>query len=100
MLKTEEKDAGLIVYLNGDIDHHSAKDMRCEIDETVERLHPKTLSLDFKDVSFMDSSGIGLVMGRYKLMQAIDGSLKVINMPVHIKKVMTLAGLDKLAVLE
>lgn len=100
MLKTEEKEEMLIVYLGGDIDHHSAKSMRCEIDDHITRLHPKNLSLDFREVSFMDSSGIGLVMGRYKLMQSIEGHLHVVNLPSHIKKVMTLAGLDKLAVLE
>ncbi len=100
MLKTEERQNELIVYLHGEIDHHTAKGMRAQIDERVERVHPVSLQLDFREVSFMDSSGIGLVMGRYKLMQSIQGSLQVVNLPLHIKKVMTLAGLDKLAVLK
>ena len=45
----------------------------------------------------MDSSGIGLVMGRYKLMQSMDGELRIQNVSSHMKKVMRLAGLDKLA---
>ena len=58
---------------------------------------PEILVLDFKDVTFMDSSGIGLVMGRYKLMQSMDGELRIQNVSSHMKKVMRLAGLDKLA---
>lgn len=100
MFKLEEKGTDLQVYLSGEIDHHTARDMRFGIDEAVGRLRPAVLLMDFRAVTFMDSSGIGLVMGRYKLMHSMTGSLKVINLPVHIKKVMTLAGLDKLAVIE
>ncbi|WRS27113.1 STAS domain-containing protein [Oscillospiraceae bacterium MB08-C2-2] len=87
-------------YLMGEIDHHSAKEIREEIDQTVRRAHPDLLVLDFRDVTFMDSSGIGLVMGRYSLMQEIEGQLQVVSLSGHIKKVMKLAGLDRLSVLE
>ncbi len=90
----------MTAYLDGEIDHHSAKGIREEIDDTAQRAHPSILILDFKDVSFMDSSGIGLVMGRYSLMQELEGELRVINLSGHIRKVMKLAGLDRLAVLE
>ena len=86
--------------LSGEIDHHSAKPIRVEIDELAARIAPSELVLDFRDVSFMDSSGIGLVMGRYKLMQELGGTLRVINLSSHIKKVMKLAGLEKLVVIE
>jgi len=86
--------------LGGEIDHHCAKYMREEIDGAAQRSHPSVLILDFKDVSFMDSSGIGLVMGRYSLMQELGGELRVVNLSGHIKKVMKLAGLDRLAVME
>ncbi|MCL2057175.1 MAG: STAS domain-containing protein [Oscillospiraceae bacterium] len=87
-------------YLSGEIDHHSAKGIREEIDDTASRCLPGELILDFKDVTFMDSSGIGLVMGRYSLMQELSGTLRVVNLSGHIRKVMRLAGLDRLAVLE
>ena len=90
----------LIARLIGDIDHHSAKEMRETIDEAVTRAQVRELDLDFKDVTFMDSSGIGLVMGRYKLMQELGGSLHLVNIASHLKKVMVLAGLDRLAVME
>ena len=72
-------------HIIGDIDHHNAREMRETIDDAV---------------TFMDSSGIGLVMGRYKLMQEVGGSLRVVNIAGHLKKVMMLAGLDRLAVMD
>lgn len=99
---TEIKQEGetMRALIAGDIDHHSAREMRQAIDLGLERVRPKELILDFKDVTFMDSSGIGLVMGRYKQMQALGGSLQVVNLSAHIRRVMVLAGLDKLAVLK
>ena len=86
----------LTAYLEGEIDHHSAALIRNEIDAEVEKMSPEVLILDFKDVSFMDSSGIGLVMGRYKIMKPL-GELHVSNTSPHIYNVMKLAGLDRIA---
>jgi len=65
----------------------------------IERCRPESLVLDFGEVTFMDSSGIGLVMGRYKVIKEIGGRVTLRNTPAHIKKVMRLAGIDKLAVI-
>lgn len=86
--------------LSGDIDHHTAKDIRMAIDEAIENDRPKELKLDFKHVDFMDSSGIGLIIGRYKNIQAIGGELHVINVPNYIARVIKLSGLEQLGVLE
>ena len=99
-LKIYFTDESMTVYLSGEIDHHGAKGMRQEIDETAQRVLPNEMILDFRDVTFMDSSGIGLVMGRYALMRDLCGTLKITNLSSHIKKVMKLAGLDKLVVIE
>ena len=88
-----------IAYLSGEIDHHSAALLREEIDFSVEQTLPETLILDFNKVTFMDSSGIGLVMGRYKLMQSIGGQVRVENPKPRIKKMMELSGLKLLDVL-
>ena len=93
----ENQDGIITAFIMGDIDHHSAKEIRETIDFSLESSLPEILVLDFKDVTFMDSSGIGLVMGRYKLMQSMDGELRIQNVSSHMKKVMRLAGLDKLA---
>ena len=83
--------------LDGEIDHHTASDMRKEIDNAVETHKPTLLVLDFKNVSFMDSSGIGLVMGRYKIVSENGGELAITNTTPHISKVMKLAGMERLA---
>ena len=97
-LKKDGKE--LIAPLSGDIDHHTAKQMREEIDSQAGLDKPELLKLDFQHVDFMDSSGIGLIMGRYKLMQSLGGRLRVINVPNYIARVIRLSGLDQLGVLE
>ena len=56
--------------LSGELDHHHTQKLREEIDRSVQKEHPNRLILNFAGVEFMDSSGIGLVLGRYRLMQA------------------------------
>lgn len=84
-------------FLEGEIDHHTAASLRLEIDEAVQANKPKTLKLDFADVSFMDSSGIGLVMGRYRTLQPFGGKLLVSGLSPQIYKIMKLAGLENIA---
>ncbi|MGN0674492.1 MAG: anti-sigma factor antagonist [Oscillospiraceae bacterium] len=98
IIDTEENT--VIARLSGEIDHHSAKSLRDDIDLAIDRHHPKQLVLDFDGVTFMDSSGIGLVMGRYKSIKPYGGSIIIENTGAQIKKVMRLAGLDRLAVIK
>ncbi len=100
MVRIENRENQTTAYIAGEIDHHSARLIREEIDTNVERVQPSLLRLDFKDVTFMDSSGIGLVMGRYKLVREMGGEVRIVNSSTHIKRVMKLAGLDKLAEFE
>ena len=95
--KIINEDNKVIALLSGEIDHHNAKSLRQDIDFSLRENQPEELIMDFSEVGFMDSSGIGLVMGRYKLMQEIGGNLVVRNPPPHIKKVMRLSGIDRLA---
>lgn len=99
-LRVVTEEGQITAFLGGEIDHHTAKYLREEIDDCAVRQKPERLVLDFREVTFMDSSGIGLVMGRYRLMQELGGELLVTGVPSHIKKVMRLSGLDKLAVME
>ena len=87
------------VWLTGELDHHAARQLRQQVDLAVERTRPQRLRLDFSDVSFMDSSGIGLIMGRYRLMQLEGGTLVVTGASERLRKVMRLAGLDRLGIL-
>ncbi len=95
LIKDDDKQI-LTAFIFGEIDHHTASSIRTEIDMRIEKEKPKELELDFAKVSFMDSSGIGLVMGRYKLMSEKGGVVRVLNPPPPIKRVMTIAGLNRL----
>ena len=96
----EKNENTLTAFIEGDIDHHTAKEVRTLIDDSIERINPKTLKLDFSKVDFMDSSGIGLIMGRFRLMKLLNGRLKVINLPKHIEKIIKLSGLESFGIIE
>ena len=87
----------LIAAPAGEIDHHSAAAVRKQIYDAYEESRCTDIVFDMNRVEFMDSSGIGLVIGRFKSMQEINGKIIVQNPPYHIKKVMKLAGIDKIA---
>lgn len=87
-------------YLKGELDHHSAREMREAIDNAVELNMPTLLVIDFENVSFMDSSGIGLVMGRYRNLVKTGAQLHIEGTSPQIYKMMKLAGIEKLARLE
>ena len=84
-------------YLSGEIDHHSAAAIRDEIDMAVQKQCPQILRLDFGEVTFMDSSGVGLVMGRYRCVEPLGGKLEVTNLSEQIYKIMKLSGIETLA---
>ncbi len=90
----------LTYRLSGEIDHHSAKAARELIDTLIQQQRPILLRLDFSDVGFMDSSGIGLIMGRYRMMTLYGGRVTVVNVPDELKRMMQLSGLGALGVLE
>jgi|LSQX01.1.fsa_nt_gb stage II sporulation protein AA (anti-sigma F factor antagonist) len=87
----------LSVLLRGDIDHHSALPLRNAIDEAISRTRPKTLRLDFSEVTFMDSSGIGLVLGRYRNISTYGGALELSGLSLRYLKIMRLSGIEKIA---
>ena len=91
--------AELHVRLDGEIDHHSSIPMRAEIDAAIYAHLPHTVILDFSEVSFMDSSGIGLIMGRYRAVGLIGGELKVTNVPENLSRIIELSGVTSLGVI-
>jgi len=87
----------LTALLSGEIDHHNAAFLREQIDQALVKLRPATLTLDFEDVSFMDSSAVGLVMGRFKSLSAFGGEMEVVNLSPVAYRMMQLSGLQSLA---
>ena len=96
-VRIEQTGEVLTAYLGGEIDHHTARGMRQEIDNAVELNMPTLLILDFSDVTFMDSSGIGLVMGRYRTLLKTGAELHISGTSPQFYNVMKLAGLERLA---
>lgn len=86
----------LTAYIDGEIDHHTAPALRGQIDEVIRSTRPREVRLDFYNVTFMDSSGVGLVMGRYRIVRDYGGSVRVCNLSDSAYKVMQLSGLSKL----
>ena len=95
-LKLIKESEILIASLLGEIDHHSAVRVRQEIDEALYLYLPKTLVIDIGGVAFMDSSGLGLIMGRFAKAKEIGTALIVRDPSPRAKKMLMLAGLEKL----
>lgn|SRR5699024_1165910 len=87
-------DGTLAAYLSGEIDHHAAQSLRREIDAQVDAHMPDLLALDFSGVTFMDSSGVGLILGRGRYIASLGGRLTVQNPPAQIRKMLDLARIQ------
>ncbi len=98
-IRSSSQDGELTVYLSGEIDHHAARKIREMTDALIQQQQPRLLKLNFGGVTFMDSSGIGLIMGRCRMMQLYGGDVRVVNVPGELKKMMHLSGLSGLKVL-
>ena len=85
----------LFVLLPEEIDHHQTPKLASEIDEVLLNGTANKLVFDFIRTKFMDSSGIGLLMGRYRKMQSLGGQVLVQNVTDHLNKILQLSGVQK-----
>lgn len=90
----------LSLRLTEEIDQHTADKIRMQIDNEITRYSPKNVIFDFKDISFMDSSGIGMVLGRYKLTKMLGGEFKIINVGNRMKKIFDMSGVSRIIEIE
>lgn len=86
--------------LRGEIDHHSAVAIRTEMDQRILSERPKKTVLDLEEIDFMDSSGLGLIMGRYALMQRMGGELTLRHPNERLCKIFELANLGRIVKIE
>lgn len=93
-IKVKNKD--LIVSFKGELDHHSSKEAREKIDKYYLDKNLNNIILDLRDLTFMDSSGIGLIMGRYKNTEKNNKKLIVVNDNSYVERILKMAGLLKL----
>lgn len=97
---SEEKGAELKITVIGEIDHHSARKFRSDIDELIYYYRPKKLYLDLSEIAFMDSSGLGLILGRFTLTRELGGELIILDPTDAVKKILDLAGTARLIKIE
>lgn len=95
-IRAEYADGILRIAVQGEIDHHSAKPIRERIDKQLYRYHPRELILALDEVSFMDSSGLGLVLGRLSLCRHFSCSLRVVGASEHARRIFALSGMERI----
>lgn len=93
----EEKDGILTAILSGELDHHSAAEIRGAVDQAVLTFHARHLIFDFQGVNFMDSAGIGVVMGRYNRMKELGGQVFLIHCSEYVDRILEMAGVYTIA---
>ena len=98
MLKIYNDGRRITAAMSGDIDHHTAREFRTALDEVIAHSRPEVLILDFEEVGFMDSSGIGLILGRMKSMRDVGGNILIKNARSEIAGVIRLSGLSALLI--
>ena len=92
----QKKDKTLLIKLTDEIDHHTTEKIRRIADYEIERHIPRKVIFDFNKVSFMDSAGIGLVLGRYKNASMLGGKVELINVNKSVYKILKMSGIIKL----
>jgi stage II sporulation protein AA (anti-sigma F factor antagonist) len=95
-LTIAERGVNLVINIIGDIDQHNTEELRVKIDRAFERSHCRHIIFDFSSVSFMDSSGIGLLIGRYKTASAKGGAVAIAGMTNELKRIYNISGLKKI----
>jgi len=89
------KDKSLLFKITEEIDHHVVEKLRRKADLEIEKHIPRKVIFDFTNVTFMDSAGIGLLLGRYKKVISLGGSLEVINATESVNKILIMSGVNK-----
>ena len=95
-LQINKEPRSLEVLLQGELDHHGAKGLLQQLDREIDAELPLYLTLDFKEVSFMDSSGIAVVIRCLQRMKELGGSVKLCRMPQQVRRVFEAAGVQRL----
>ena len=91
-----KQDKQLIVEITEEIDHHTAEKIRRRADYEIQRHMPRKTIFDFGRVTFMDSAGIGLIIGRYKVAKLFGGDVEIANARPSVKKVLEMSGITRI----
>ncbi|WP_096201055.1 anti-sigma F factor antagonist [Bacillus sp. FJAT-45350] len=96
----ECKGSVLLVRLEGELDHHTAENLRTQVERQFEQNELKHIVLNLEQLSFMDSSGLGVILGRYKQVKNIGGEMVVCAISPTVKRLFEMSGLFKIVRLE
>ena len=94
------RDNALTIALSGEIDHHGAREMMTQLTDAIAERLPTRLVLDLSGVTFMDSSGIAVLLRSLRQMGHTGGSLRAVNIPAQARKVLDAAGIGRLISLD
>ena len=94
--KFYEKDKLLVFKMTDEIDDHTVQEIRRRADYEIERYMPKKVIFDFDSVTFMDSAGIGLIIGRYKFANMLGAKLEITNLTQSVRRIFEMSGILKL----
>ena len=92
----EKEDKQLTVEFTEEIDHCVVEKIRRKVDDEITRYMPRKTIFDFSRVTFMDSAGIGMIIGRYKMMKLIGGSLEIVNISSTVRRILEMSGIDRI----
>ena len=95
-MKYQVQENSLTIFLPREVDHHAAEELKREVDEMIERNHIKIVIFDFQETDFMDSSGIGVILGRYKNMKLSGGHVYAVHLNERMKKIFAMSGMEHL----
>ena len=96
IVEYEKEDKLLIFRLTEDVDQHTVEKIRRKMDNEIKRYIPRKVIFDFSNIFFMDSAGIGMVLGRYKLAKMLDGNLEIKNVNKAMKKIFDMSGVSRI----
>ena len=91
-----KEDKLLVLEMTEEIDHHVAEKIRRKADDEITKYMPRKVVLDFNNVTFMDSAGIGMVLGRYKMINMLGGTLEMKNVNASIRKIFEMSVITKI----
>ena len=95
-MKYEVQENCLTIFLPGELDHHNAEEIRKRSDYLIDQNHIRYVIFDFTDTTFMDSSGIGVIMGRYKRIYMLGGEVCAVHTSERMKKILTMSGVSRI----
>lgn len=95
-IQVKRQNEYVTAYLFGELDHHSSQQVKAELDEVIKEHRDADLILDLRNLSFMDSSGLGVVLGRYKRLKVYGNNMYIKNANRQIEKVFDVSGIYKL----